>query len=68
MTVIYDDVSDLKSTSTQSGGTTPFMAPELLCPSMFGKTKCQVSKEADVYGFGMVILQVRIHSKYSIAR
>lgn len=58
MTVIYDDVSGLESTSTQGGGTTPFMAPELLCPSMFGKTKCQVSKEADVYAFGMVILQV----------
>ena len=34
------------------------MAPELLFPSMFGKVKCQVSKEADVYAFGMVILQV----------
>ena len=35
------------------------MAPELLSPLMFGKTKCQVSKEADVYAFGMVVLQVR---------
>ena len=38
--------------------TTPFMAPEVLFPSMFGKTECEVSKEADVYAFGMVILQV----------
>ena len=67
MTVIYDDVSGLKSTSTLGGGTTPFMAPELLCPSMFGKTKCQVSKEADVYAFGMVILQVCIHSEDLVA-
>lgn len=35
-----------------------FMAPELLCPSRFEKAKCQISKEADVYAFGMITLQV----------
>ena len=39
------------------------MAPELLFPSMFGKIKCQVSKEADIYAFGMVILQVSFYSE-----
>jgi len=58
MTIVYDDADSPESTSALGGGTTPFMAPELLSPSMFGKTKCQVSKEADVYAFAMVILQV----------
>lgn len=45
------------------------MAPELLSPAMFRKTRCQVSKEADVYAFGMVILQVRLYlQEYSIGR
>ncbi|KAF9647564.1 kinase-like protein [Thelephora ganbajun] len=58
MTIVYDDASKPDSTTALGGGTTPFMAPELLSPSMFGRTKCQVSKEADVYAFGMVTLQV----------
>jgi len=37
------------------------MAPELLSPAMFRKTKCHLSKEADVYAFGMVILQVCLY-------
>ena len=36
------------------------MAPELLSPAMFRKTSGRVSKEADVYAFGMVILQVSL--------
>jgi len=58
MTIAYDDADGPESTSALGGGTTPFMAPELLAPSKFGKIKCQVSREADVYAFGMVILQV----------
>ena len=57
MTIVYDDADGPESTSALGGGTTPFMVPELLSPST-GKTKCQVSKEVDVYAFGMVILQV----------
>lgn len=58
MTIVYDEAGGPESTSALGGGTTPFMAPELLCPSKFGKSRCLVSKEADVYAFGMVILQV----------
>lgn len=58
MTIVYDDAGGPESTSALGGGTTPFMAPELLSPSMFGKNRCRVSKEADIYAFGMVILQV----------
>ena len=61
MTIVYDDANASEGTSAQGGGTTPFMAPELLCPPKFGKRRCQVSKEADVYAFGMVILQVCTH-------
>ena len=59
MTIVYDNADELGIISALGGGTAPFMAPELLFPSIFGKTKCQVSREADVYAFGMVILQVR---------
>ncbi|KAF9792050.1 kinase-like domain-containing protein [Thelephora terrestris] len=57
-TIVNDDPNDPGITSALGGGTVPFMAPELLCPSHFNKPRCQVSKESDVYAFGMVILQV----------
>jgi len=60
MTIAYNDAGGPESTSAPCGGTTPFMAPELLSPTMFQKTRCRVSKEADVYAFGMVILQVSL--------
>ena len=34
------------------------MAPELLYPKKFGLPTCRVSKEADVYAFGMVVYEV----------
>ena len=68
MTIVYDDADGPENTSALGGGTTPFMAPELLSPSMFGKAKCQVSKEADVYAFAMVVLQVRFRlQRYLVA-
>lgn len=61
MTIVYDDADGMEGTSAHGGGTTPFMAPELLCPSKFGRPKCQVSKGADVYAFGISVLQVCLH-------
>ena len=58
MTIVYDEDDGPESTSALGEGTMSFMAPELLAPAMFGKAKFEVSKEADVYAFGMVILQV----------
>jgi serine/threonine protein kinase len=58
MAIVYEEDDVPGSTSALGGGTTPFMAPELLSPTLFKKAKCQVSKEADVYAFAMVILQV----------
>ena len=67
-TIVYDDDDGPESTSELGDRTTPFMAPELLSPTMFGKAKCQVSKEADVYAFAMVILQVCIClQRYQVA-
>lgn len=60
--IVSDEANGPGGTSALGGGTVPFMAPELLCPSHFERTKCQVSREADVYAFGMVILQVCIAS------
>lgn len=60
MTIAYDDAGGPENISALGAGTTPFAAPELLSPSEFGNNKCQTSKEADMYAFGMVILQVRL--------
>ena len=35
-----------------------FMAPELLAPSKYGLASVVPTKEADIYAFGMLILQV----------
>ena len=61
MTIVPDPSFAVKSTSAEmGGGTTPFMAPEPLVPSMFGIDKCsRLTKEADIYAMGMVIYQVR---------
>lgn len=48
----------VSSRSEVCGGTTPYMAPELLLPSKFGLAACTPSKAADVYAFGMVIYEV----------
>ena len=58
MAIVYDEADGPGGTSVLGEGMTPFKAPELLSPTMFGKAKCRVSKETDVYAFGMVILQV----------
>jgi hypothetical protein len=55
---VHDEAGGPEDVPPIGGGTTQFMAPELLSAFVFGKTKYQVSKEADVYAFGMLILQV----------
>jgi serine/threonine protein kinase len=60
MTIVYDPSLGMESSKSEvGGGTTPFMAPELLVPSRFGLDKCTPTKEADIYAMGMVIYQVR---------
>ena len=60
MSIIYDPSLGMdSSSSTVGGGTTPFMAPELLVPSRFGLDKCGPSKEADTCAVAVVVYRVR---------
>lgn len=43
---------------TLEGSPMAFMAPELFAPSKFGLENTVLTKEGDVYAFGLVILQV----------
>jgi len=64
MTIAYDNAGGPEGTLVPRERTAPFMAPEL---STLEGTKHQVSRETDVYAFGMVILQVRPYlRKYQI--
>lgn len=40
------------------GGTTPYMAPELIHPFKFGLERSQLSKEGDIYAIGMVVYEI----------
>ena len=40
------------------GGTPPYMAPELIFPPKFGLDRVRLSKEADIYAFGMVVYEI----------
>jgi len=40
------------------GGTALYMAPELVHPSKFGLHRPQLSREGDIYAFGMVIYEI----------
>ena len=45
-------------TTTTTGGTPLYMAPELLCPTEFGMQSARPTQPADIYAFGMVIYEV----------
>ena len=61
MSIVHDPGLGMESSKSElGGGTTPFMAPELLAPSRFGLDRCSPSKEADIYAMGMVTYQVRL--------
>jgi len=56
---VPDPIQNL-STSAQVGGGTPhFKSPERLVPDAYGKKDAPPTQEADIYAFGLVILQVR---------
>ena len=44
--------------TTTAGGTSMFMAPELLCPGKFNKASSRPTQPADIYAFGMVTYEV----------
>ena len=59
MTIVHDPSLEMESSKSEAGGgTTPFMAPELLVPSKFGLEKSIPTAEADIYAMAIVIYQV----------
>ena len=64
MTIVLDPHTPMACSRQLGGGTVPFMPPELLVPSRFGIENPVPTPEADVYGIGMVIFQVREKYKY----
>ena len=59
MSMVLDPNKPLSCSAGMEGGTITFMSPELLVPSAFEVTNPTPTPEADVYAFGLVILQVR---------
>lgn len=60
MTMILDPDHPVSCSVRLEGGTTTFMAPELLMPSKFDANDSLPTTEADIYAFGIVIFQVRV--------
>ena len=58
MTMVLDPNKPMSCSMQLEGGTITFMSPELLVPSMFGIKNPIPTPEADIYAFGLVILQV----------
>ena len=61
-TIVLDPQSPISCSIALGGGTTTFMAPEQLAPSKFGLDSKVPTQEADIYAFGLVILQVIVLS------
>ena len=63
MTMVLDPQWPISCSAQLEGGTITFMPPELLMPSEFNIKNSVPTPEADVYAFGLVILQAR-HKDY----
>ena len=59
MTIVLDPDQPLPGWTQLEGGTTAFMAPELLVPRKYGFTASVPTQKSDIYAFGLVINQVR---------
>jgi serine/threonine protein kinase len=58
MTAATDPNASVAETSATSGGTTRWMAPELLAPERFALSCMELTRASDIYALGMVILEV----------
>ena len=56
--MVLDPENPMSCSVLLEGGTTTFMAPELLAPSQYGLDKAVPTQEGDIYAFGLVVLQV----------
>ena len=59
--MVLDPQNPMSCSVKLEGGTITFMAPELLAPSKFELKNAVPTREADIYAFGLVILQVIAH-------
>lgn len=57
-TMVFDPQLSMASSQTLQGGTMSFMAPELLAPSQYGLNNSVPTREADIYAFSLVMIQV----------
>ena len=56
---IPDQVCPVPEAEVAADGVGPrYLAPELIYPSKFGLKEARPSREADVYAFGLLILEV----------
>ena len=58
MTMSFDLMRPLSCSAQLEGGTSMYMAPELLVPSKFGFTESVPTQKSDIYAFGLIIYQV----------
>ena len=58
MTTALDPKQSWSCSAQLEGGTTMYMAPELLVPSKFGFADSVPTQKSDIYAFGFVIHQV----------
>lgn len=58
MAMVLDPIQPMSCSAQLEGGTLTFMSPELLLPSAFGIKNPVPTPQADIYAFGLVILQV----------
>lgn len=59
MTMVLDPAQPISCSIQLEGGTTAFMSPELLMPSIFGSTVSVPTAGSDIYAFAVTIFQVR---------
>ncbi|KAJ6602730.1 kinase-like domain-containing protein [Mycena vulgaris] len=50
--------ASILSAASSTGGTVPWMAPERLDPTAYGRPTAQATAQSDVYSFGMLVLEV----------
>ncbi|KAF9789243.1 kinase-like domain-containing protein [Thelephora terrestris] len=58
MTMVLDPQKPMSCSATLEGGTTTFMPPEILMPSVYGLDNAIPTQKGDIYALGLVVFQV----------
>ena len=56
--MVLDPELSMSAHAMAEGGTFSFMAPELLAPAKFGLETSIPTREADIFAFGLFVIQV----------